>query len=720
MRLRVEPHGDIKRLRLILKRAALLCILLYAPFATAEPPEAPLKVPTVNVEGHQHLADDAAPSTVITRSDMSDSMADLPELLDESPGLRTTRLGGLGSYATVSIRGSTTEQVHVFIDGIPLNSAEGGPVNLGSLPLGPLESIVVYRGISPVRFGGSAIGGVVSIHTREVEEPSLELEAGGGHFDTRLARAFFGLSGKRWNFAASVDYLGSAGDFDFVDDNGTRFDTTDDVETSRQNNAFDQIATLAKGRFQLSKSFALQALNLTTWRNSGLAGRANLQTKAAELEQVRTLSALRLEGTRLGNTVDLALTTYLSWSETRFSDPLNEIGIGKDSTRDTSLTPGVNLLLNIPISFDELDEWGMRISATSEYRFEEFNPGNTSPASPAGQASNRHFVTTAGELNLWMDPLDLELVTSLRWERIWSTLNTPKNVSSLQGSPDDRSGDDVFTWRAALVQRSIPSTELSVNVSSSVRFPSLYELFGNTGAVLGNPSLKPEKGLTLDVGILHRAAWLPDDWTWTLEGHVFHTQLEDLIQFTQNAQGVARADNVDSARMLGVELGSYADLFRHVRIRMSYTWMDTENTGRIKSRQGKQLPLRPEHKVYASLAGYFQFSLWALQELGVSVDIEHLSGNYLDATNLVELPERTIWGASIYGVLLDGQLRTDISFRNVGDSQVIDLIGYPLPGFSVMATLRYSPKLSTHDQTQFFLPRVETPFGYQREDVLNV
>ena len=37
-------------------------------------------------------------------------------MLDEQPGLRTTRLGGLGSFSALSIRGSTTEQVLVFVD----------------------------------------------------------------------------------------------------------------------------------------------------------------------------------------------------------------------------------------------------------------------------------------------------------------------------------------------------------------------------------------------------------------------------------------------------------------------------------------------------------------------------------------------------------------------------------------------------------------------------
>ena len=52
----------------------------------------------------------------------------------------------LGSgFATVSIRGSTAEQVVVYLDGVPLNRALGGGVNLADLPLAQIESIEIYR-----------------------------------------------------------------------------------------------------------------------------------------------------------------------------------------------------------------------------------------------------------------------------------------------------------------------------------------------------------------------------------------------------------------------------------------------------------------------------------------------------------------------------------------------------------------------------------------------
>ena len=54
---------------------------------------------------------------------------DLPLILDQAVGVKTRRYGGLGSFSTVSIRGSTAEQVQVFLDGVSLNQAMGGGVD---------------------------------------------------------------------------------------------------------------------------------------------------------------------------------------------------------------------------------------------------------------------------------------------------------------------------------------------------------------------------------------------------------------------------------------------------------------------------------------------------------------------------------------------------------------------------------------------------------------
>ena len=109
--------------------------------------------------------DRAASASVITQDRTPRAAESVPQLLSEQAGVIVTRLGGMGSTATISLRGSTANQVLVYVDGVPLNTATGGGVDLGAIPIGDVERIEIYRGMSPIAFGASAIGGVVSITT---------------------------------------------------------------------------------------------------------------------------------------------------------------------------------------------------------------------------------------------------------------------------------------------------------------------------------------------------------------------------------------------------------------------------------------------------------------------------------------------------------------------------------------------------------------------------
>ena len=237
----------------------------------------------------------------------------------------------------------------------------------------------------------------------------------------------------------------------------------------------------------------------------------------------------------------------------------------------------------------------------------------------------------------------------------------------------------------------LPDTDLHLNLSRSARLPSLFELFGNTGAVVGDPSLAPETGRQLDLGAIHEATWLPEGNRLRLEAFLFASEVEELIQFVQNAQGVAIAENVDSASLRGAELGALADLLGHLRARSSLTRLHTENTGDVAARRGKRLPSRPRWQAYQRLTLYTRLGGDVLTEVGASGDLEYVSGNVLDNANLVQVPERWIWGAGAYAQGWRRQLRADVTLRNLTSNTIQDLAGYPLPGFSVMATLRYTP-----------------------------
>src|SRR2546425_254518 len=165
---------------------ALLVLLTGAPHAdeggaaTPSTPEAPKgPVETIEVRGNEDGAavlDTTAFATVIRAEDFADRITSVPELLRDLVGVQVRGLGG--EFATVSIRGSSAEQVMVYLDGVPLNRALGGGVNLADLPLGQVESIEVYRGFTPAGLPAASIGGAIMIHPRRAAtSPSASVSA---------------------------------------------------------------------------------------------------------------------------------------------------------------------------------------------------------------------------------------------------------------------------------------------------------------------------------------------------------------------------------------------------------------------------------------------------------------------------------------------------------------------------------------------------------------
>src|SRR5437773_884890 len=215
---------------------ALLVLLTGAPHAdqggaaTPSTPEAPKgPVETIEVRGNEDGAavlDTTAFATVIRAEDFADRITSVPELLRDLVGVQVRGLGG--EFATVSIRGSSAEQVMVYLDGVPLNRALGGGVNLADLPLGQVESIEVYRGFTPATLPSASIGGAVLIHTRRPDGRNAgSASVSYGSFTT--GEVIASLSGSRGpcDYALGADAATSRADFSYLDDNATTFTTAD-------------------------------------------------------------------------------------------------------------------------------------------------------------------------------------------------------------------------------------------------------------------------------------------------------------------------------------------------------------------------------------------------------------------------------------------------------------------------------------------------------------
>src|SRR5262249_6742842 len=135
------------------------------------------------------------------------------ELMAASPGATIRRLGDLGQLATVALRGSSTDQILVFLDGIPITSAASGTVDLSTIPPGLIDRIEIVRGNAGARYGAGALGGVVNLIARRPETSEAEGEVLYGSWNTATATLSGAVASPTSGISASLQGFHSDGDF---------------------------------------------------------------------------------------------------------------------------------------------------------------------------------------------------------------------------------------------------------------------------------------------------------------------------------------------------------------------------------------------------------------------------------------------------------------------------------------------------------------------------
>ena len=177
--------------------ATLLASSAYcfaAPALAADNPE--IVVTATGIE--QDIRDTGTAISIIDTADIIDQqIISIADILQELPGVSVTQSGGLGSQASVRIRGAESDQTLVLINGIRVNdpSSPDGAFDFGNLLAGNIERVEVLRGASGVTWGSQAVGGVVNITTkRPTEDLALFAQGEYGAHDT--VRLVSNASGK--------------------------------------------------------------------------------------------------------------------------------------------------------------------------------------------------------------------------------------------------------------------------------------------------------------------------------------------------------------------------------------------------------------------------------------------------------------------------------------------------------------------------------------------
>jgi len=182
----------------IRRSAAALMVLSAAGALGAQTPSARTLDTVAIVASRTRLPDSARSIQVITRDEIARSAA--RTVADVLASVMSVDVyGRSAAQADVSIRGSSTEQVVVLVDGVRMTDVQSAHYTLDlAVPLASVERIEVLRGTGSALYGPDAVGGVIEIVTGRPRATVASVRSGsfgtvGGAISSGMARGSLAL-----------------------------------------------------------------------------------------------------------------------------------------------------------------------------------------------------------------------------------------------------------------------------------------------------------------------------------------------------------------------------------------------------------------------------------------------------------------------------------------------------------------------------------------------
>ncbi len=620
-------------------------------------------------------------------------LSSVSDVLAGAAGVHVRQFGGIGAYSAVSVRGSSASQVAVYLDGIPLNSAQYGVVSLADLPIEALERVAVYRGGAPLGFESPG-GGVIDLVTRRAEGTWGRVSLGRGSFGTTKGDIAAGWRGGPSGALVIAQYLTSDGTFHYLDDNATPHNLADDTLKIRQNNASSSLDVTARAESRVGPlAVALSHDHLL--KEQGTPGTGANPALSARLKSERGLSHLRLAwaGDRPREpiaTAPLAISLYALQQRDRFNDPRGELtGVRQDNDDRTSrLGFTMTGLVGLPMN--------QQLALLTEGRRERYTPALMLPAPRTLPASSRDYAAWGAE-DQWLAASGrVALVGTLRRQATFDDFAGGPPYPGALPVPEASRTTYLTSWTTGTRCNLGWGLSIKGTLSHLARMPTLEELFGDRGGIYGNPRLKPELVRTHDAGVVLLRRWsarspvLP---IW-LESQVsaYRSDARDLIVFIQNSQRSSVAQNISAARLDGLEAMLRTAWANGLLGDVTWTRQWTRDEGSVAYWRSKELPGRPRDEITAQ--GSLAHRRWR-----TFYEFHFIAANYLDRYNQSGVPARRLHNVGIALSPWGNAVEWTAECRNLTDQHVEDFSGYPLPGrlFYVGARLRISQEDHTHD-----------------------
>jgi outer membrane cobalamin receptor len=577
---------------------------------------------------------------VITKNEIKNfAVNNVGELLDKMVSFDVGHYGTVGSAKTLRIRNSSSDQVLVLLNGIPINTAAKGAVDLNSIPVYNIDRIEIFYGASSAVYGYNSVAGTINIITAQAKESrDVVFETSYGSFD-------------KFKYLAGVDYNKN---YYYVNTNISNISAYGWRENSNYN-AID-------GYFNFKKIFNNnQWLNfniLSQISDAGVPGATPIAKNLWDGEKEKVAST--------PNTKQNDTNIYLT-SEYNFDKGNIKLGIlqqhliydaSKESWPDKtdSVTNSLNFSLNYSLPLE------INLATTLEHnRLDQKYPLNESD-------------------NFKKDITNY----SLGIQKVF-TKNNLSFVPVVRYDVNEYFGSN--TSLLCMVTYTFKESKISFSAGNSWRAPTFSDLYWPKSFFAeGNTNLVPEKSYSIDLGYETTFSMF------NISVNPFYRNIEDQIRwYSPNPMDWSipwKPENVDKSVLVGTDVNIKILPMKSFENNIGVSLTDSKVYKKGEEDKGWQ---RQAYSPYFTAA--YNFNLTLPYQISLISDLKYVDCQYSnDGETGTKFDYYTIWNLKIDKKLTQN-FNLYVLCNDLLDQKGVNRVGYPQPGRNYEVGLKINLEL---------------------------
>lgn len=450
--------------------------------------------------------DIAADTQVLTRKKLENLGAvNVQQALQSIPGLVYQAKGpggaSLGSMTSkISMRGVESGTL-VLVNGTPINYR--GLYNLEDIPVDLVEKIEIVKGGGSVLYGSEATGGVINIITREKLANSVKIGLGNN------GRQNYGINTQLGKLGVIYKY-DKWGDIGKVSDSRTVLDMS-------AKDMYNNFNGSEKNNFMLNYKFDdnVDMLYSHGKSNSYYTYKFGEGYKEEVLDKAR----YNRKHEKTEDFVQVNFKDDNGFKGHVYYNKNNLQGTGIDFYSSSGSNKGYPKAKNseehnLTYGYDVQKLWQEERNnylLGTTYQREEFQEADL------GKWDEKKSRNNFSVYGSWETGVGSDNLFTLSARETWTT-----------GANEDKNFND-FSAQAQYVHKLDENQSVYANIGQSFKMPSFSNMYagGDGGRIVGNPDLKPQKGINYEIGYKHES----DNHIY--KAALFATKIDDNISFSK-------------------------------------------------------------------------------------------------------------------------------------------------------------------------------------------